>query len=166
MVLDIEYYHRVEEWPLWMREAFHNFILLYSKDSNYSKESIRDHISPSKEELTYFSTELVLDLAWHGIHIKDKVEYGTPYDLPDYRFLERRSGEIGSTIYINSALIQILKLFYFANGQFPPTEKWLIFQFPDYSKIINSSISTFLNSPSINIKVKELTFLLELGIEA
>ncbi len=164
LLIDIEYYRNTSAWPMWMRETFSSAILLYSRDKKITEKNLRRHFAPKKKELHILTTNILLDLAWHGIHIKDIINYGTPYELPSDGFLIERTGPLGAMIYYDFALQQVLRLFFIANRSFPPTPKWLLYQLPMRDTQIDKKITNFMESCTPNTKRKELIDLLEMAV--
>lgn len=164
LLINIDFYLNTREWPLWMREAFSSAILLYSRDKKITERSLRKHVAPNTKELKYLTTDILLDLAWHGIHIKDKINYGTPYELPSNDFLVKRAGPLGTMIYYDFALQQILRLFFIANKSFPPTPKWLLYQLPMRDAQIDNRIANFMKCCTPDTKRKELIDLFQMTV--
>lgn len=164
LLINMDYYCNTSAWPLWMREAFSSAILLYSRDKKITERSLRKHVAPKTKELQYLTTDILLDLAWHGIRIKDKINYGTPYELPSDGFLVKRTGPLGTMIYYDFALQQVLRLFFIANRSFPPTPKWLLYQLPMRDPQIDKKITNFMKSCTPSTKRKELIDLFEIAV--
>ncbi|KPQ42215.1 MAG: hypothetical protein MPEBLZ_03229 [Candidatus Methanoperedens nitroreducens] len=156
LLINVDYYRNTSAWPSWMRETFSSAIILYSRDEKITERSLRKHVAPKTKELQYLTTDILLDLAWHGIHVTDIINYGTPYKLPSDGFLVKRAGPLGTMIYYDFALQQVLRLFFIANRSFPPTPKWLLYQLPMHDTRIDKRITNFMKSCTPYTKRKEL----------
>ena len=164
LLINMDYYRNTDAWPMWMRETFSSAILLYSQNKKITERSLRRHVAPKKRELQYLTTNILLDLAWHGIHIKDIINYGTPYELPSDGFLVKRAGPLGAMVYYDFALLQVLRLFFIANKSFPPTPKWLLYELPMRDTQIDKRITNFMKNCTPNTKRKEIIDLFEMAV--